>query len=84
MAWEQAAYWYLRGLECERKDDRGGFVSPDAYGYTPCIQLCVCYSKLGRRAEAEEYNERAAKFKPDSAAVAHNRTYFASCARSAE
>lgn len=79
MAWAQAAYWYLRALECERKDDRGGFVLPDAYGYTPCIQLCVCYSKLGRKAEAEEYNERAAKFKPDSAAVAHNRAYFASC-----
>jgi len=76
--WEQAAYWYQRAMECERRDDRGGFVMPDAYGYTPCIQLCVCYSKLGRRAEAEEYNERAAQYKPDSAAVAYNRAYFAS------
>ncbi len=75
-AWERAAYWYLRALDCERRDDRGGFILPDAYGYTPCIQLCVCYSKLGRQAEAQAYNERAAEFKPDSPAVAHNRAYF--------
>lgn len=77
-AWMQAAYWYRRALSCERRDERGGFVLPDAYGYTPCIQLCVCYSKLGRDDEAEAYNERAAAFKPDSAAVAYNRAYFAS------
>lgn len=77
-AWIQASYWYQRALECERKDDRGGFVLPDAYGYIPCIQLCVCLSKLGRNAQASAYNERAAEFKPDSPAVAYNRAYFAS------
>ena len=76
--WERAAYWYARALECERHDDRGGFVLPDAYGFLPCIQLCVCYSRLGRQKEAQLYNERAAEFQPDSPAVAHNRAYFAS------
>ena len=75
--WYQAIYWYLRALECERKDRQGGFVSPDAYGYTPCIQLCVCYSKLKQYELAEAYNQRAAEFKPDSPAVAHNQAYFA-------
>ncbi|RKJ40466.1 glycosyltransferase [Acutalibacter sp. 1XD8-33] len=75
--WERAAYWYVRALECERRDDRGGFVLPDAYGYLPCIQLCVCYSRLGRQEEARRYNERAAEFQPDSPAVAYNRAYFA-------
>ncbi len=76
--WEQSAYWYARALECQRRDDRGGFVLPDAYGYLPCIQLCVCLSRLGRQEEAQAYNERAARFKPDSPAVAYNRSYFAS------
>jgi len=76
-AWEQAAYWYQQALACERRDERGGFVLPEAYGYLPCIQLCVCYSRLGREDEAELYNERAAAFQPDSAAVAYNRQYFA-------
>lgn len=75
--WERAEYWYRRALECERRDDRGGFVLPEAYGYLPCIQLCVCCSRQGRQEEAREFNERAAGFQPDSPAVAYNRTYFA-------
>lgn len=78
--WERAAYWYLRALDCQRRDDRGGFVLPDAYGYLPCLQLCVCYSKLGRDQEAAAFNERAAAFKPDSPAVIQNRAYFQSLA----
>ena len=76
--WQQAAYWYHRALDCKRQDDRGGFISPDDYGYTPCLQLCVCYSRLGQNSAAAEYNERAAAFKPDSPAVAYNRAYFQS------
>ena len=74
--WAQAIYWYQQALSCERQDDRGGFVSPDDYGYTPCLQLCVCYNRLGQNDKAEAYNEQAASYKPDSLAVAHNRTYF--------
>lgn len=76
--WTKAAYWYERALSCERDDSRGGFVLPDCYGYIPYLQLCVCYSRLGRTAEAERMNELAAKLKPDSPAVAYNRAYFAS------
>ena len=76
--WDRAAYWYSRALECERGDGRGGFVQPEAYGFLPCIQLCVCYSRLGREEEARAYNERAAGFEPDSPAVAYNRAYFES------
>lgn len=74
--YSQAVYWYERALDCERADDRGGFVSPDAYGYTPCIQMCVCLSRMGRTKEAAAFNERAAVYKPDSEAVAKNRVYF--------
>lgn len=76
--WQQASYWYERALACERRDDRGGFVLPDAYGYLPCMGLCLCNSRLGNQKEAEAYNERAAACKPDSPAVAHNRAFFAS------
>lgn len=72
----QAIYWYERALACERADSRGGFVSPDSYGYLPCIQLCVCYCRIGAYKKAVEYNEKAAGFKPDSEAVGKNRIYF--------
>ena len=72
----QAAYWYTLALACPRDDRRGGFVSPDCYGYLPCIQLCVCYSRLGNQKKAEAFNELAAACKPDSPAVRHNRAVF--------
>lgn len=78
-----AAYWYALALTCPRDDRRGGFVSPDCYGYLPCIQLCVCYSRLGDLDRARQMNELAASFKPDAPAVAHNRAYFQSLAEGA-
>ena len=73
-----AAYWYSLALTCTRDDSRGGFVSPDCYGYLPCIQLCVCYSRMGKLERAEQMNELAASFKPDAAPVLHNRNFFRS------
>lgn len=75
-----AAYWYSLALTCTRNDSRGGFVSPDCYGYLPCIQLCVCYSRMGNMERARQMNELAAAFKPDAAAVLHNREFFNSLA----
>ena len=72
----QAAYWYTLALTCTRDDRRGSFVSPDCYGYLPCIQLCVCYSRLGDAKRANAFNELAALYKPDSPAVHHNRAIF--------
>lgn len=74
---DQAAYWYALALTCRRDDTRGGFVSPACYDYVPCIQLCVCYSRLGDQERAQQMNELAALFQPDSAAVQQNRAFFA-------
>ncbi|MDE6922412.1 MAG: tetratricopeptide repeat protein, partial [Oscillospiraceae bacterium] len=73
-----AAYWYSLALTCIRDDSRGGFISPDCYGYLPSIQLCVCYSRLGDLERAERMNELAASFKPNAAPVLHNRNFFQS------
>ena len=74
--YQQAVYWYGQALDCPRDDRRGGFVSPDCYGYLPCIQLCVCYSRLGEQGRAEAYNELAAACKPEDPAVIQNRAWF--------
>ena len=80
----QAAYWYTLALTCTRDDRRGGFVSPDCYGYLPCIQLCVCHSRLGDPKKAEAFNDLAASFKPDSPAVEHNRAVFQALSEQSE
>lgn len=71
-----AVFWYELALTRKRNDTSGAFVSDECYGYLPCIQLCVCYDRLGHYLKAAEYNERAGRYKPDSAAVQTNRRYF--------
>ena len=75
--WKEAAFWYSRALEAERKEGAGAFMIEDCYEYLPCIQLCVCCYHLGNQIKAEEYNERAGKIKPDSEAFLYNRSFFA-------
>lgn len=72
----QAKFWYETALRAVCDARRGGFVRPACYGYVPCLGLCMCCDRLGRHAEAAEWNERAAVYQPQSAAVAHNRRYF--------
>lgn len=71
-----AAYWYSLTPTCTLNDSRGGLVSPDCYGYLPCIQLCICYSRLNDLKQAQQMNDLAARFKPDAAPVLHNRAWF--------
>ena len=73
----EAAYWYEQAKACTPEPDRGGFCQTDCYGYLPCIQLCVCYDRLGDAGTAEARNEEAGRWKPEDAAVLYNRRYFA-------
>lgn len=73
---QQAAYWYKQALSVHRQDTTGAFVLPDCYDYLPSIQLCVCYDRMGNHALAEEYNERAGRYKPQDKVYLHNKAYF--------
>lgn len=73
---ERAVYWYLQAFYAPRRDGRGGFVFPDAYGYIPAIQLCVCYSHLENYRAAWGWNQKAEELKPGDAAAAHNRAFL--------
>ena len=71
-----AIFWYRLALDIPRSDASGAFVSVDCYGYLPCIQLCVCYDRIGDRQQAEAYNEKAGTYRPRSPAYLHNKAYF--------
>ncbi len=75
-AYEAAVFWYEAALRCRRDDRGGGFVIPDCYGYIPCMQLCVCWYRLGDPAKSEAYNEQAGKLKPEDPAYLYNRAFF--------
>lgn len=74
--WRTAAFWYENALSAQRSDTGGGFANPDCSGYIPCLQLCVCHYRLGNISLAAEYNTRAGKLKPDSAAYLYNKKFF--------
>lgn len=74
--YEKAIFWYKLVLELEKPIDNWGFIQHDYWGYIPCIQLCVCYERLGNIEEAIKYNDRAAEYKPNDPAVEYNRNYF--------
>lgn len=60
----------------EKPENSWGFIQEDCWGYVPCIELAVCYDKLGMPYIAEQYNELASIFKSDDPSVKFNRNYF--------
>lgn len=76
--YRQAVYWFDLALQLPRKEAKGAFVNEDYFGYLPCIQLCVCYDRLGNAVLAEAFNQRAGAYRPQSAAYLQNLQYFAS------
>jgi glycosyltransferase involved in cell wall biosynthesis len=74
--WITASYWYTCALECPKDTIKGGFIQPDCAGYIPLMQLCVCSYKMGNLELAEECNELAGKFKPESPAYLFNKDFF--------
>lgn len=71
-----AAFWYETALTRPREDGEGGFVSPECSGYLPCIQLCVCWYRMGDPLRSQEYNQRAGTFKPDGEEFLFNQRFF--------
>lgn len=74
---EAAALWYRAAMMCPMRAVSGAFVSPDAYGYVPLMQLCVIYDRMGRTRLASQMNEQALLLHPGDAAATANRAYFA-------
>ncbi len=75
-SYDKAAVWFKLAEKLERTEDIQGFVKSDYYGYIPCIELAVCYDKLGKIKEAVYYNNKAEKYKPNDPAVIYNKRYF--------
>ena len=71
-----AAYWYEQALAAKPAAENGGFSEPDAAGFIPLLQLCVCYYNLGDAPRAREMNARAGALRPDSPAYRYNLAFF--------
>lgn len=74
--YEQAVYWYRQAFGAKKDLTSGAFISEECYGFLPAISLCVCYDRLGDRKKAEQYNELAGSYRPDSRYYLKNKEYF--------
>lgn len=74
--WEQAVFWYEGALRTPEREKNGGFRSEECYGYLPCLQLSVCYDRMGMKEQALDYHRKAGKYKPYGKEFLRNREYF--------
>lgn len=74
--YRSAIFWYELASTRTIDGQSGAFVLRDSYGYTPYMQLCVCYDRLGDSQNAYEYNEKAGQIKPNDRAYLYNKNYF--------
>lgn len=74
--YNQAIFWYELALTRKINEVSGGFILVDCYNFTPYIQLCLCYFRIGDIKKSREYNDKAASIKPNDPAVVYNKKYF--------
>lgn len=74
-AYKKALFWYETARTRVMDETSGAFVRRECYDYVPCLQLCVCWWRLGDMKKAKMYNELAGEIK-DSEIVRKNRLYF--------
>ena len=70
--YKTALKWFRLAASLDETDSTG-FILKDYWGYIPNIEACVCAFELGDYEGARQYNERAAQFKPNAAAIEINR-----------
>ncbi len=68
-----ANFWFNQTLSAK---DSSGFINQELSGFLPWLSMALCHYHLGNIALANECNEKAALFKPESPAVLHNRAFF--------
>jgi glycosyltransferase involved in cell wall biosynthesis len=73
--YKEAIYWYETATQVPIPHG-APFYNAATYNWVPFLQLCICYSRLGKNDKAYYYNELAATYVPNHSAVEHNRHFF--------
>ena len=71
-----AAYWYSLTPTCTLNDSRGGLVSPGLLRLPDLHPAVYMLRRLNDLKQGQQMNDLAARFKPDTAPVLHNRAWF--------
>lgn len=74
--YRRAAFWFELATRLQKPEQSWGFLNHDHYGFIPCMELAVCYDRLGDFKQAEHFNHMAGQFKPNDASYLYNKRYF--------
>lgn len=74
--YEDAIYWYEQATKLTRKPKQGSLIEHASWTWLPCIQLAVCYDRLGQYSKANAYNDKALKYHPTHPLILKNKAYF--------
>ena len=74
--YKKAIFYYELAIKCKVNTKSGGFVLPDFYTFTPAIQLCALYYKLGEYKKSYKYHKLSKKYKPNHPSVIYNEKVF--------
>ena len=74
--YQTAAFWYEMALKMKTDEKSGGFTCPDCSSYIPALQLAICSYRMGDIEQAEQWNELALSFKPESESCRYNQIFF--------
>lgn len=72
----KAIYWYRQAVEIPRPSGGWGFITEDAWGFIPHVELSVLYYRLGQRRQAVQHHKAAKELKPDAPCIINNEQYF--------
>lgn len=74
--YRRAIFWFELIMGLSKPENSWGFISHDHWSYIPCLELCVCYYRIGNIVKSIEYNQKASIYRPNSLQVKYNKKYF--------
>lgn len=74
--YKRAIFWFDLAMKLDKPESKWGPILHEYWGFIPCIELSLCYYKLGNIDEAIKFNNKAAEYKPDNPSVLQNKRAF--------
>lgn len=74
--YKKAITWFEIATKLEKPEATWAPILHEYWDFTPCIELCVCYYRLGNIEEAIKYNDKAAEYNPNHPSVIQNKKSF--------
>ncbi|MBB6694971.1 glycosyltransferase [Cohnella xylanilytica] len=74
--WRQAAYWFEAATRLPKPADPGPLFAESCWSWLPHVQLCVCYSRMGRIEPARRHNDIALSLAPNNEYALHNKRWL--------